>query len=188
MKMNQMLVSGMTAALFLFGGYVAVAGPALLTLQTPDNAWLMSDAPLGGGVYGAPATMTPITPDSGDWLLMAAATPPPTSALALQADTTAVSAGVGQEFSTWADLTAVFRPSRWRVPVRVGEPLSFLNWRAWKEAPGRTAKIFAGVVVVVGITAAIAGGGGRGGGRGRPARRRPAARGGRSVDRRTLRH
>jgi len=165
-KMKQRLVCGITAGLFLFGGYAAAAGHPLLTLQDSSLAWAMSDAPLGYGDYGAPSATAPMTVDATYPLLMAAATPVPASTLALQADTTAVSVGAGQEFSTWADLTAVFRPSRWRLPIRVGEPLSFLNWRAWHDAPGRTAKVFAGVVVVVGITAAIASAGGGGGGGG----------------------
>lgn len=166
MKAKQWLVCGITSGMFLFGGYAAAAGQPLLALQDSSLAWAMSDAALGFGHYGASSAAAPMTVDASYPLLVATATPVPASTLALQADTTAVSVGAGQEFSTWADLTAVFRPSRWRLPIRVGEPLSFLNWRAWHDAPGRTAKVFAGVVVVVGITAAIASAGGGGGGDG----------------------
>ena len=177
MKAHKVWMGLIAAGLFLFAGYVSDAGQSLLSLQSSDG---MSDLFYGSDFgtmsdgYAAGVSNTRLTLDAGKPLQMAQASPASTGSLSLQADRTAVSAGVGQEFSTWSDLTAVFRPSRWRLPIRVGEPLSFLNWRAWHEAPGRTAKIFAGVVVVVGITAAIASAGGGGGSGGSKDQQGPA--------------
>ncbi|HRZ11751.1 MAG TPA: hypothetical protein P5567_04765 [Kiritimatiellia bacterium] len=66
-----------------------------------------------------------------------------------------VGAGVHTEFSTWSDLTAFFRPSRWKNPFAVGGTLSWLNFGAWGEAPGRTAKVLAGEAVVAGTITAV---------------------------------
>lgn len=76
-----------------------------------------------------------------------------------------VGAGVHTEFSTWSDLTAFFRPSRWKNPFAVGGALSWLNFGAWGAAPGRTAKVLAGEAVVAGtVTAVIIATGDSGGG------------------------
>ncbi|MBP7831292.1 MAG: hypothetical protein KA248_15395 [Kiritimatiellae bacterium] len=66
-----------------------------------------------------------------------------------------VGAGVQTEFSTWSDLTAFFRPSRWKNPFALGGALSWLNFGAWSESPGRTAKVFAGEAVVAGTITAV---------------------------------
>jgi hypothetical protein len=81
----------------------------------------------------------------------------------VQGDQRGVSVAVSHEFSTWSDLTSVFRPSRWKNPVRPGGPLSFLNLECWISEPGRTAKTFVGTAVVVGGIAAVASGSGGGG-------------------------
>lgn len=71
--------------------------------------------------------------------------------------------------STWSDMTAMFRPSRWAHPIAAGGTLSWLNYHAWAEEPGRTTKVLAGEVIILGtaywiIGAATGGGGGGGGG------------------------
>ncbi len=74
-----------------------------------------------------------------------------------------VQAGVEQSFSTWSDLTAVFRPSRWRHGLQAGGALSWLNANAWREAPGRTAKVLAGELILAGaVYAAVESGSGSG--------------------------
>lgn len=65
------------------------------------------------------------------------------------------SVGVSQEFSTWSDLTAMFRPSRWHNPFREGGSLSWFNYKAWANVPGRTAKILLGEAIVIGGAYAI---------------------------------
>jgi hypothetical protein len=62
-----------------------------------------------------------------------------------------VNVGIKQEFSTWSDLTAVIRPSRWMNPLREGGSLSWLNYKAWAAAPGRTGKVALGEVAVFGL-------------------------------------
>lgn len=57
-----------------------------------------------------------------------------------------------KEFSTWSDMTAIFRPSRWRHPIAEGGTLSWLNYNAWSAVPGRTVKVLAGEVIVLGST------------------------------------
>ena len=76
-----------------------------------------------------------------------------------------------KEASTWSDMTAIFRPSRWRHPIAEGGTLSWLNYNAWAAAPARTVKVLAGEVIVLGSTyflleafGVIGGGGGGGGG------------------------
>jgi len=84
----------------------------------------------------------------------------------------ASSAGGGtvavKEASTWSDMTALFRPSRWAHPIAVGGTLSWLNYHAWADKPGRTTKVLAGEVIILGtaywIIGAATGGGGGGGG------------------------
>lgn len=49
---------------------------------------------------------------------------------------TSAGAGIHTEFSTWSDLTAFFRPSRWKNPFALGGSLSWLNFGAWGESPG----------------------------------------------------
>jgi hypothetical protein len=77
-----------------------------------------------------------------------------------------------KEASTWSDMTAIFRPSRWRHPIKEGGTLSWLNYNAWAAAPARTAKVLAGEVIVLGSTYfileafGIFGGSGGGGGGG----------------------
>jgi len=65
------------------------------------------------------------------------------------------SIGVTQEFSSWSDFTAMFRPSRWNNPFREGGALSWLNYNAWAEVPGRTTKVLIGEAIVVLATYAI---------------------------------
>jgi len=70
-----------------------------------------------------------------------------------------------KEASTWSDMTALFRPSRWAHPVAAGGILSWLNYNAWADEPGRTTKVLAGEVIILGTTywiigAATGGGGG----------------------------
>jgi hypothetical protein len=59
---------------------------------------------------------------------------------------------VAEEASIWSDMTAMFRPSRWRHPIKEGGTLSWLNYHAWAAAPGHTAKILSGEVIVIGGT------------------------------------
>ena len=76
--------------------------------------------------------------------------------MSVQASGQGVRVGVQARFSTWSDLTALFRPSRWKNPVTVGGALSWLNGSAWREAPGRTAKVLGGEAIVAGaVTAGI---------------------------------
>jgi hypothetical protein len=57
-----------------------------------------------------------------------------------------------KEASTWSDMTAMFRPSRWRHPIAEGGTLSWLNYKAWAAAPGRTVKVLAGELITLGGT------------------------------------
>ena len=153
----------------LVGAGLASASPALLSLRE-DPAF----AEIQTGRFRLAEDAGPARGDDL-WLavdgngLAQVGSVAPASRVAVRADASGASAGMAREFSTWSDLTAVFRPSRWRLPIRVGEPLSFLNYRAWKEAPGRTAKILVGVVVVAGITYAVVEGASGGGGGDDPA-------------------
>jgi len=63
-----------------------------------------------------------------------------------------VMVGVTTEFSTWKDLFSIFYPSRWAHPFQAGGTLSWLNYRAWIEVPGRTFKVLAGEVIIAGAT------------------------------------
>ncbi|OGV62678.1 MAG: hypothetical protein A2283_04430 [Lentisphaerae bacterium RIFOXYA12_FULL_48_11] len=78
-----------------------------------------------------------------------------TAGIFVLANSAGASVGVSQEFSSWSDLTAVFRPSRWKNPFSEGGSLSWLNYKAWGNVPGRTAKVLLGEVIVVGATYAI---------------------------------
>jgi hypothetical protein len=75
-----------------------------------------------------------------------------------------------KQASTWSDMTALFRPSRWAHPIAAGGTLSWLNYNAWADEPGRTTKVLAGEVIVLGSTYflleafGVIGGGGGGGG------------------------
>ncbi|NCA82912.1 MAG: hypothetical protein EOM72_09240 [Opitutae bacterium] len=151
MKVKQSLWPLLMCWPLWMGVHPAPAEPLRLALREPREAVAEADVYSAGHrlraermVPGSPALLALAPP--------AAEMPGSSSAMRVQADNSMVSAGVGREFSAWSDFTAVLRPSRWRLPIRVGEPLSFLNWRAWKEAPGRTAKILGGVVVVAGLT------------------------------------
>ena len=66
-----------------------------------------------------------------------------------QASNAGASVGLTKTFGTWSDLTAMFRPSRWRSPFREGGSLSWLNYKSWANAPGRTCKVLTGEAVVV---------------------------------------
>lgn len=57
-----------------------------------------------------------------------------------------------KEASTWSDMTAMFRPSRWRHPLAEGGTLSWLNYKAWAAAPGRTIKVLSGELITLGGT------------------------------------
>jgi len=89
-----------------------------------------------------------------------------------QAQEVAAPVVAAKEASTWSDMTAMFRPSRWRHPIAEGGTLSWLNYKAWAAAPTRTAKILAGEVITLAGTYYIleafgvigASGGGSGGG------------------------
>lgn len=76
---------------------------------------------------------------------------------------------VTKQASTWSDMTAIFRPSRWAHPIAAGGTLSWLNYNAWSGEPGRTTKVLAGEVIVIGSTYfllqafGVIGGGGGGG-------------------------
>lgn len=71
------------------------------------------------------------------------------------ASATPEGAAVGAKFSTWSDVTAAFRPSRWGHPFAQGGTLSWLNYGAWRDAPGRTTKVIVGELLVVGATYAV---------------------------------
>jgi hypothetical protein len=70
----------------------------------------------------------------------------------LAADPVGGGAVAAKEFSTWSDMTAIFRPSRWAHPIAEGGTLSWLNYNAWAAAPGRTVKVLAGEAIVLGST------------------------------------
>jgi hypothetical protein len=74
------------------------------------------------------------------------------SGVFVHASPTGADVGVAKEFTSWSDLTAVFRPSRWKSPVAEGGSLSWLNYKAWAAAPARTGKVLGGEV----LTAAAA--------------------------------
>ena len=80
---------------------------------------------------------------------------PPASGPFVRATTGGAEVGVKGEFSTWSDITALFRPSRWANPMAAGGSLSWLNPGAWSAAPGRTAKVLVGELVVAGAVVAV---------------------------------
>ncbi len=69
----------------------------------------------------------------------------------VQATPSGGSVGVQQNFSSWSDLTAMFRPSRWKNPIAEGGSLSWLNYNAWASVPGRTGKVLLGEAAVAGV-------------------------------------
>ena len=77
---------------------------------------------------------------------------------------TAGDGAVAAKASTWSDMTAILRPSRWAHPIVAGGTLSWLNYNAWSDEPGRTTKVLAGEAIVIGtawwLIAEVAGGGG----------------------------
>lgn len=75
-------------------------------------------------------------------------------------------AEVGVKFSSAGDFVALVSPTRWKNPVKTGGSLSWVNPAAWSDDAGRTGRILAGEVIIVGsaVAAAAAGGGGGGGG------------------------
>jgi hypothetical protein len=75
--------------------------------------------------------------------------------LYIQADPDVITVGVAYSFSSWSDLTALFRPSRWSSPFMPGGALSWLNVQAWRNDAGQTARILLGELVVVGAGYAI---------------------------------
>jgi hypothetical protein len=75
--------------------------------------------------------------------------------VSVSADNSGAQVAVRQEFSTWSDLTAVFRPSRWSNPLAVGGSLSWLNYKAWANEPGRTGKVLLGEAIVAGAAYAV---------------------------------
>ncbi len=75
--------------------------------------------------------------------------------VSVMANNNEVMVGVSQDFSTWSDMTAIFRPSRWKNPLRQGGSVSWLNYKAWGSAPGRTAKVLLGEAIVAGAAYAI---------------------------------
>jgi hypothetical protein len=97
-----------------------------------------------------------------DFITIAAAAESP--GIIFTANNNGVTVGVQHEFSTWSDMTAIFRPSRWSSPFKDGGSLSWLTIGAWADAPGRTAKVLLGEAIVVGAGVAIAESGGGGGG------------------------
>lgn len=74
------------------------------------------------------------------------------------------SAQVGVQFTSWGDLSAIGRPSRWKAPLSVGGSLSWLNPIAWSDDAGRTGRILIGEMILVGTLGAALGGGSSGGG------------------------
>ena len=88
-------------------------------------------------------------------LLADAAAPAGGPNVSVMANNNEVMVGVEHNFSTWSDMTAIFRPSRWRNPFRQGGSLSWLNYKAWGAAPGRTAKVLLGEAIVAGAGYAI---------------------------------
>jgi hypothetical protein len=75
--------------------------------------------------------------------------------IGLRASNAGASVAVTHNFSTWSDMTALFRPSRWRNPLRPGGSLSWMNYKSWRDEPGRTGKVLLGEVIVVGAGYAI---------------------------------
>jgi hypothetical protein len=94
-----------------------------------------------------------------DVLLLAELNAPATRSSGPNIGMHASNAGAGivvtHNFSTWSDMTALFRPSRWRNPLRAGGSLSWLNYKSWRDEPGRTGKVLLGEVIVVGAGYAI---------------------------------
>ncbi len=77
------------------------------------------------------------------------------SSLFVRATASGATVGVVHRFSTWSDMTALFRPSRWRHPIRAGGTLSWLNPKAWRDEPGRTGKVLLGEAIILGAGYAI---------------------------------
>jgi hypothetical protein len=69
-----------------------------------------------------------------------------------QEQESATSVVAPQEAGTWSDMTAMFRPSRWRHPLSEGGTLSWLNYKVWAAAPWRTTKVLAGELITLGGT------------------------------------
>ncbi len=83
-----------------------------------------------------------------------------------RATETGTYAEVGVQFSTASDFVALVSPKRWKSPVKTGGSLSWLNPQAWRADPGRTGRILAGEVVLIGGVAAVAASAGGGSGSG----------------------
>lgn len=159
--MNKMLGSIMLVGALLVSG--AGAGePLTIGTTAPDPLRLPPlDSPitqeaLFGGI-GRDWAALGIT-DEANTLVVAldAPSPAPSSpSIGFQANNTGARVAVKQEFSTWSDLTAMFRPSRWMSPFAAGGTLSWLNYKAWRDEPGRTGKVLLGEAIVVGAGYAI---------------------------------
>ncbi len=59
---------------------------------------------------------------------------------------------IAADYSFSSDISALFRPSRWRRPLRPGGIISWVNPRAWHREPYRTATVLMGEVLFIGIS------------------------------------
>ena len=141
-----MLVIGACAYMALAGEPAEVKKDVSADSLSPSSArnellsavWNVDDAKLDKNIFVAQAAGAGSAP-----------------AIAVQASNEGVKVAVSQDFSTWSDLTAIFRPSRWKNPLREGGSLSWLNYAAWGNAPQRTGEILLGEAIVAGATCAI---------------------------------
>lgn len=145
-------------------GMAIVAGAGVLVIgacvaMAADQA--IKNVPAQSKLSLSPLSMADI--DKG---FLVAQAPEAGPSIGLHAAEGGIQVGVKQEFSTWSDLTAMFRPSRWKNPFREGGSLSWLNYKAWGNAPARTGKVFLGEAIVAGAVVAVASAGGGGGGGG----------------------
>jgi uncharacterized membrane protein YgcG len=115
----------------------------LASEDQPSSAYhvrLSLSDPAGDGFTDASASLLPDAPASQLFVL---------------ASDRGLELGVSSKFAAFEDITAVFRPSRWREPFAVGGPLSWLNYRAWMDDPHRTGLILASEVIMAAVVYAV---------------------------------
>jgi hypothetical protein len=62
---------------------------------------------------------------------------------------------VGADYSFGSDITALFRPSRWRRPLSPGGVISWVNPWSWGSDPYRTTTVLVGELLFVGASYGI---------------------------------
>ncbi len=150
---NVVVLSGVCAVVFGACAYVTMAvEPA--AGKTDTFADKMRFSPAKGETLTTAMNAGNAKLDRGIQVAQAA-TAAAAPVVAVKAVNAGVSVGVEQKFSSWSDLTAMFRPSRWSNPFRAGGTLCWLNYYSWASVPGRTAKVLLGEAIIAGAVVAI---------------------------------